>query len=259
MNTRMKVFVINLDRSPDRLARMEEQARNIGFSFERVPAIDGRTMTQPFLGNTFDGLLTPGEVGCYASHLLCCQKIGEQNLPYAMVLEDDATLAPKAITIASYAAQIAPRGWDYIHLSANPTRHATFTLAALGDGHDLVRYSLRPPYNATAYLMSAAGAQKFLAPRHRELPNDCDIRRQWMFKMDVIGIATRVAAANETFESTAEHKQELYRQHRLIEKKGRRMDGVYRRWRMGAYGSVKCAIKNIRMKAKGGPRDGLNN
>jgi GR25 family glycosyltransferase involved in LPS biosynthesis len=180
-------------------------------------------------------------------------------LPYALVLEDDATLSPNAIETASNAADVAPRGWDYIHLSAEPTRHATFALADLGGDHRLVRYSLRPPYNTTAYLLSASGARKLLDPRHRELPVDCDIRRQWLFKLDVLGISPRVVRADETLGSTAEHQDHLYREHRRIERKGRRMDGLWRRWRMGPYGTIVCAIKNLRMKTKGGPREGLNN
>jgi glycosyl transferase, family 25 len=58
MSARMKVFVINLDRSPDRLARIQIQSDQLGFDFERVRAVDGRTMSEPFLGNTFDDLLT---------------------------------------------------------------------------------------------------------------------------------------------------------------------------------------------------------
>jgi glycosyl transferase, family 25 len=255
----MKVFVINLDRSPERLARINDQAKRLGFSFDRISAIDGRTMTQPFLGNTFGGLLTPGEMGCYASHLLCCHKILEQTLPFGMILEDDALLHPDAIKTAVSAANSAPRGWDFITLCGEPTRHATFSIAALHGDYSLVRYSLRPPYNGTGYLMSAAGARKFLAPRHRELPNDCDIRRQWLFKMDVLGVTPRVIFADNTLDSTAEHQNHLYREHRLIEKKGRHMDGLWRRWRMGSYGTIVCAIGNLQMKLRGEPREGLNN
>jgi glycosyl transferase family 25 len=34
-------YVINLDRSTDRLAFMHQQAERFGLPFERVPAIDG--------------------------------------------------------------------------------------------------------------------------------------------------------------------------------------------------------------------------
>src|SRR5262245_50306165 len=57
-------FYINLDRSPDRRARLEDQLRRFGAEdiYERFPAIDGRTL--PPTGSP----LRPGEIGVFLSH-----------------------------------------------------------------------------------------------------------------------------------------------------------------------------------------------
>ncbi|MAI68498.1 MAG: glycosyl transferase family 25, partial [Rhizobiales bacterium TMED143] len=33
--------------------------------------------------------LSPGEVGCFLSHRACWQRIVDQDLPYALIVEDD--------------------------------------------------------------------------------------------------------------------------------------------------------------------------
>jgi GR25 family glycosyltransferase involved in LPS biosynthesis len=39
----MKIYVINLDRRPDRLERMQAIADSLGFEFERVSALDAKS------------------------------------------------------------------------------------------------------------------------------------------------------------------------------------------------------------------------
>jgi glycosyl transferase, family 25 len=239
----MKVFLINLDRSPERLAHMREQATLAGIEFERVPGVDGRTMVEPYLGNTFADYLSSGERGCYASHLLCCQNIVEQNLPHAMILEDDCDLAPQTRAIALAAVAAAPPGWDFIQLMRT-SRHAMWPVAELPDGHQLVRFSRRPPYSAVGYLMSASGAKKFSQPRHRLVPNDSDVRRQWTFKFDVLGVTPGIVSHRYRFESTADHGDELKKRHRKVERSGRIMDWVWRQSRLGFKGAALCVVQN---------------
>ena len=239
----LHIFLINLDRSPERLAHIRVQADAAGITFERVPGVDGATMTQPFLGNTFANYLSPGERGCYASHLLCCHKILEQNLPHALILEDDAVLGHSAVRIATDAATRVPKGWDFIQASGLP-RHATVPVAALGHANALVQYSRRPPFNATGYLMSAAGAEKFLSPRHRIVPNDNDVRRQAVFKFNVYGIEPRIIAPETAFVSEAGHNDTVSRRYRAIERAGRVQDWLWRVQQIGPLGMMKCSIDN---------------
>jgi GR25 family glycosyltransferase involved in LPS biosynthesis len=48
------VFVVNLDRSPDRLAAVRGEARRIGMTFERFPAVDGKDVRSHFRNQFFD-------------------------------------------------------------------------------------------------------------------------------------------------------------------------------------------------------------
>lgn len=181
--TQPTTFVVNLDRSPDRLAYMRRQ----GVAFERIAGVDGAGMVPAWLKNQFDGSpLTSGEIGCYASHLLCAQEVVSRNLPYAIVLEDDVTLAYDFLDAAISAATDAPVGWDFIHLSSDFKR-AVVHVVPLGLGRQLVRHT-RLPVNTGAYLISHAGARKWLKPRWRRWQADMDFRYAWVNDLDIYGV-----------------------------------------------------------------------
>src|SRR5262245_10806925 len=88
-----KVFLINLDRSVDRLAHMQRQFDRLRMTVERLPAAEGLNIPA-WMRSEFKGphQLSPGEVGCYASHLMVAHKIVAEELSHAVVLEDDAIL-----------------------------------------------------------------------------------------------------------------------------------------------------------------------
>jgi GR25 family glycosyltransferase involved in LPS biosynthesis len=70
----MRVFLINLDRRPDRLAAMKSQLDRLGIAFERFSAVDARTMdpaelSVPFAESGPLGALSPGDKGCTYSHI----------------------------------------------------------------------------------------------------------------------------------------------------------------------------------------------
>ena len=72
-----------------------------GIDIEFIDAVDGRKMNTQELNQLFNlkrfkslyfREARPGEVGCTMSHQRCFQAIIDQNLPYALLLEDDAVL-----------------------------------------------------------------------------------------------------------------------------------------------------------------------
>ncbi|WHP07362.1 glycosyltransferase family 25 protein [Acinetobacter corruptisaponis] len=93
----MKVFLVNLDKRPDRLAFVSKQLDELGIPFERFAAIDGSklTMETQTLFDVPKFILeqkkkpSVGEVGCAMSHRAIWQKILDEQLDYALILEDD--------------------------------------------------------------------------------------------------------------------------------------------------------------------------
>jgi glycosyl transferase, family 25 len=201
------IFLINLDRSHERLALMQAQADALGLAFERVSAINGTRQLPGWMISQFldqrgrvRGGLSEGEVGCYASHLLVMSTIVERRLEAAIVLEDDAVLDPDFEQAACAAVQAAPAGWECIHLSTD-FKKAAFPVASLGLGRSLVRYK-RLPVNSLGYIVSRAGAAKLLDARHRVRPFDLEFRLAWLTGLEIFGTYPAVARANQRLETT---------------------------------------------------------
>lgn len=100
----MKIYVVNLDRNPERLSFMREQLGRIGVPFERVSAVYGKALTPAEMRERFAGVrsfiaskkrMSASEIGCALSHLKIYRKMVEEDVPVALVLEDDAALGPE--------------------------------------------------------------------------------------------------------------------------------------------------------------------
>lgn len=92
----MPVYVINLDRDRDRLARFLETNAHVPDTV-RFPAIDGGTMDRAVLQR--EGIISAdltygaGQLGCALSHIRLWHTAVTENRPVTVV-EDDAILAP---------------------------------------------------------------------------------------------------------------------------------------------------------------------
>ena len=202
----MRVFCINLDRSKDRWAFMQGQFDTLSAQVDRLPGLTPDSLPD-WLAAEFNGphRLTHGEIGCYASHLKACQAIVGEGLHHAVVLEDDVALSEGFFDICKSAAARAPAAWDYIHLSTN-YKVSVIGVSALPDRHNLVRYC-RDPVNTAAYIISNAGARKWLRPQQRVRPNDVDLRYSWQYGLHVYGVYPAIAEQKDSFQSTIDAEQ----------------------------------------------------
>ena len=99
----MHIFIINLPEDILRQARIEEQLRSLGLSYELFPAIRGRDLSTLDKSQHYDETwfvrnegrpALPGEIGCALSHIGVYRLIKERDIPHALILEDDAWLNP---------------------------------------------------------------------------------------------------------------------------------------------------------------------
>lgn len=88
----VKLWVINLDRRPDRLSRMAAQLSDLNLSFEKITAVDALNQEGESVVN---GLLTASYSANWRSHQMALKAIGHQIEGFGLVLEDDAVLNPK--------------------------------------------------------------------------------------------------------------------------------------------------------------------
>ncbi|MCY3754050.1 MAG: glycosyltransferase family 25 protein [Alphaproteobacteria bacterium] len=96
----LPVFVINLDRRPDRWEAMSAQLDRLGIAATRIPAVNGRLLAaqeEREQGTSSDppgSDLSLGEVACAWSHRKALRALLDTGERAALILEDDAELAP---------------------------------------------------------------------------------------------------------------------------------------------------------------------
>jgi glycosyl transferase family 25 len=96
----MKIHLINLESSIDRLQFMDRQLKKINRSYELFAAVDGRRVSQNILDSYVDlveirkypNWMTPGAIGCALSHYFLYQKIATLYKGWNLILEDDILL-----------------------------------------------------------------------------------------------------------------------------------------------------------------------
>lgn len=82
------IQVINLERRPDRLARVSAELERAGLNFEVQVAVDGQLETHE------PKFLSKGAIGCWKSHVNSMRRIVQAKAQFGLILEDDATLSP---------------------------------------------------------------------------------------------------------------------------------------------------------------------
>lgn len=161
----MKCLVINLDRSPDRLAHMTAEFARIGVAFERVVAVDARqhpglTQQRQHPGHAAQPL-SGSEIACLHSHRACWTIIADGEAPHGAIFEDDIVFSAKA------GALLADTSW--VPADADIVKLETFFHTTViqrerfSVGHGFSMFRLRKNHiGAGGYLLSRRAARDLL-------------------------------------------------------------------------------------------------
>ncbi|WP_084652730.1 glycosyltransferase family 25 protein [Mesorhizobium sp. WSM1293] len=164
----MKSYIINLDRSPGRMQRMADRLNSIGADFERVPAVDGRLLSEAEISDVYRPLagaaaMTPEEVGCFLSHRKCWERIVSGTDAYGCVFEDDMLISKQAALFLGGGTDWIPRNADIVKIETVGGRvwldrvvsplTGAFKLALLRSFH----------FGSGGYILSRAAAERLLA------------------------------------------------------------------------------------------------
>ena len=177
----MKIFVINLERSVVRRASIQQQLDSQGIRFEFIKAIDGSLLTDEYLATICNitelakrpHIQKKGMYGCILSHHYIYEKIVAEDLPYAMILEDDVILQPNFKSLSTtLETKIQPNEAILLFSQNNfmPTVLSTQDVETLNESHQ-ISYPMEPwALGSTAgYVIGRTAAQgmlKYVMPIH---------------------------------------------------------------------------------------------
>jgi GR25 family glycosyltransferase involved in LPS biosynthesis len=177
----VKTLVINLDRNPDRWEHVKKVMSGTLDCIERMPAVDGRRLQADkwqylsrwmYLTHEPNKFNIMPAIGCYLSHRKCWQYVVNNELPYALVLEDD--LRPMDIAkpfLKAYEANPPSFDWVKLHVNRYSGRDPQQTIGLAIGG---MKLCVNPDGSKStgAYIVSNAGARKLLTVEKMLAPVD---------------------------------------------------------------------------------------
>lgn len=155
----LPIYVINLDRRPDRLEAITADLDRLGLQFERIQAIDGEELPDR---QSPVRLLTTAEWGCLASHCLALKQFLATPHPAALILEDDAGVASDILPCLD-STYWWPEGTRLVKLEISVERRRPLgdQLTTAPNGRGL--YAVVSPLGGAAgYLVDRGGAAMVL-------------------------------------------------------------------------------------------------
>ena len=180
-----EIFMVNLERRPDRYERMKYNFDQLGIDYKWVPAMDGRKITEELLAEAgikmlpefsepYHGrALTYGEIGCFLSHYRLWQQIVEEELDLVLIFEDDIKFEPYFISKLEYLKSELfdlEGSWDLVFLGRKILHNSEEPW--LEGSEQLVKVDYT--YWTLSYLLTLRGAKLLLAgePLGKMVPVD---------------------------------------------------------------------------------------
>ena len=233
-------YLINLDRSPDRLKSVEPLLAKLTIPWHRVPAVDGRLMRQSDFESSVDlvsfqkimgRLPGRGEVACALSHLKAWRTFLMSSYEFAIIFEDDVRFEPLSLNHILKKLVACGGVWDFCNLDIREKgeRLKLYTNVRHLGMHDLRLY-YQGVYCGDAYIVSRKAVRRLLA---RALPLVMTIEdyfaRGWEFGMNYMALYPRAVYQQDvTSVLAAQAVVEPSNQQRLPQRWARFCGRIYR-------------------------------
>ena len=160
----IQVLVISLERSTDRRDRVRHELKKFSLEWAFLNAVDGfalKALPQSYDQSKVKRLqgyeLTPGEIGCYLSHMKAWEKCVKQN-KITLIFEDDFVINGDLSHTVDTLVNM-DRKWSLVRLAA--LYDVEHKIIDRGEGIELVE-NKGDPVGAAAYLINPSAAAQLI-------------------------------------------------------------------------------------------------
>lgn len=169
-----KILVLNLDRSPDRWASVTTTLAKHGIKgYERFRAVDGGKLTETDMERVSylcHSICPKRMLAISLSHMAMWQKIADESVSSALILEDDVEFVENVTERVAEAVRQLPEDWDLLYLGCITACSASSPLFLVSNLFGNARAGRHSPNlfvpafptGTHAYAISQAGARKLL-------------------------------------------------------------------------------------------------
>ncbi len=182
----LSVYLINLDKSADRLLQAQKEFSSKGLSFERFPAVAGSELSLDYVESIHKNQawfmpLQPNEIGCYASHINVLKYfLAHSDDEYAFVCEDDIALGENIKEGLELIITHWPSHCDMLKCFGR-TEMVGLYFDVIQSSHQNIQIIDPIKVNAgtLCYLVNREGAKKFIQKMAYKRPIDIDLQVTW--------------------------------------------------------------------------------
>lgn len=213
-----KCFIIHLDRASSRRSNVRVLRDTLPFDVEVVSAVDAQQASpepHAFFGNYQREILAPrypnalslSEIACFQSHRKCWERILDQNVDAALILEDDISLDFPTFKSATNLVMHTIAQGDFVRLPYKRREDEGLVLAQQDDV--ILRRPQEIALGMQAQIVTRDAARELLAKTEIfDRPVDCYIQMQWEHKQRILTIwpAGINEVSNELGGSMINHK-----------------------------------------------------
>ena len=201
------IYIINLDRSPERLEYMKSQFLKYSLDFNRLPAVDGAELSKSELDNYKNeskysllhyASLSNGEIGCSLSQKISWNLASKSRHRATVILEDDAKISDKFSSVI----QCLYQNMDDNVVIDLKGKKGFFELERVELDNDitLVHYSTPPLGTQGAIFGKNAASNLFGKVKGFEAPIDNLMQKIYQHKVEIWSLETG-CISHETDES----------------------------------------------------------
>ncbi|MCQ0092518.1 glycosyltransferase family 25 protein [Roseovarius sp. M141] len=188
-------MIIHLERAHARLPQVQATIDMLPLRSHIVAAVDGQQMSdqhsQAYMRKTlrphYPFELRPSEVATFHSHRACWQRIIDEGLDAALILEDDLQLDPEVFPTALDLAVSNARQGDFVRFPIKLREEPLRDIASTGSIH--LRSYDRIALGMVAQLVTRDAASALLAASVKfDRPVDNFLQMQWVHNVRVLTV-----------------------------------------------------------------------